>query len=164
MLLNPQSKTISAATFARMAREMSEKALARSGADADPDGFWPLDYHAWLYGQEDGERMALEAARSGQGGGSIAAKRTRLALEQGELRPILAARGRELAEEAVAAGLAEGCRDAAWRRRYVDHYVTVTWARFALTCEEPEVVAIQARGEAMQAAPQYGLSGRDWLN
>ncbi len=165
MIVNLEGKTFPAATYARHARDLAAKALTESHrADPDPDGFWPLDYHAWLYASDDGERMALEAARDGVGGNSSAAKRTQFAMEHGEQRLILAARGRELAEEAAAAGLAKGCRDADWRRRYVDRYVTTTYARFFLACEEPEVLALQARAEGMQAAPQYGLTGRDWLN
>lgn len=171
MLVNAEGKTLPATTLARAARELAAQALERSGkagkaaAHVDPDGFWPLDYHAWLAASDDGERMALEAARGGVGGGSLATKRTRMALEcDGELRPLLAARGRELAEEAAAAGLARGCRDANWRRRYVDRYVTTAAAKFFLTCEEPEVLALQARAEGMHAAPQFGLTGRDWLN
>lgn len=164
MLVNPQSKVIPAATFARVARERAANALAQSGTAADPDGWWPLDYHATLYGRFDGERMALDAARRGVGGDSLAAKRTQMALERGELRSILAARGRDLAAEAEAAGLAKGCRDASWRRGYVDRYVTAASANFALSCEESEVVALQARAEGLQAAAQYGLTGRDWLN
>src|SRR6185437_5796619 len=70
MLVNPQNETISAAMFARAARELATKAY---GDDAQ--GWIVLDYHAWLHAKFDGERMSLDAARSGVGGASSAARR-----------------------------------------------------------------------------------------